>query len=157
VGEASTKLVEQLYGFDSIGLVSREQGVELLEGLMDSDFSARVSPEVGDRELRGVDGLINFIDALERDFEEFRYVADEIADAPGGRVVVWGRIVARGRASKMPLTSGSATSGACTRTGYCGWRPSWIGRRRSRRRECDRRTPPDPRSWFNSCEQAGGA
>ena len=106
MGEASTKLVEQLYGFDWIGLVSREHGVELLEGLMDSDFSARVSPEVGDRELRGVDGLINFIDALERDFEEFRYVADEIADAPGGRVVVWGRIVARGRASKMPLTSG---------------------------------------------------
>ena len=90
MGEASTKLVEQLYGFDWIGLVSREQGVELLEGLMDSDFSARVSPEVGDRELRGVDGLINFIDALERDFEEFRYVADEIADAPGGRVVVRG-------------------------------------------------------------------
>jgi len=104
MGEASTKLVEQLYGFDWIGLVSREHAVELLEGLMDSDFSARVSPEVGDRELRGVDGLINFIDALERDFEEFRYVADEIADAPGGRVV--GRIVARGRASKMPLTSG---------------------------------------------------
>jgi ketosteroid isomerase-like protein len=105
VGEGNRKLVEQLYGFDWIGLASREEGLTALGRLMDPGFTARVSPEVGDRELEGIDGMVNFVQALEEDFEEFRYLADEIDEVADDRVVVSGWIAARGRASRMPLTS----------------------------------------------------
>jgi ketosteroid isomerase-like protein len=74
VGERNLEVIRSLYGFDWIGIGSRERGFQELERLMDQGFQARVSPELGDRELQG-------------------------------RVVVSGRILARGRTSKMPLAS----------------------------------------------------
>jgi ketosteroid isomerase-like protein len=105
VGERNLDVIRSLYGFDWIGIGSRERGFEDLKGLMAPDFRARVSPELGDRELQGIEGMTNFIDALEQDFDEFRYVGDRFSEAADGRVVVSGRILARGRASKMPLAS----------------------------------------------------
>ena len=105
VGERNLATVRRLYGFDWIGIGSREQGFQEVAAQMDPDFRARVSPELGDRELHGLEGMNNFIDALEEDFEEFRYDADHFTEADDGRVVVSGRIKARGRGSKMPLTS----------------------------------------------------
>jgi ketosteroid isomerase-like protein len=105
VGERNLAVVRRLYGFDWIGIGSREQGFEEVAAQMDPDFRARVSPELGDRVLHGLEGMTNFIDALEEDFEEFRYDADHFTEADDDRVVVSGRIRARGRASKMPLTS----------------------------------------------------
>jgi ketosteroid isomerase-like protein len=105
VGERNLAVVRRLYGFDWIGIGSREQGFQELAAQMDPDFRARVSPELGDRVLHGLEGMTNFIDALEEDFEEFRYDADHFTEADDDRVVVSGRIRARGRASKMPLTS----------------------------------------------------
>jgi ketosteroid isomerase-like protein len=106
MGESNVDLVRQLYGFDWIGLVSREEGFGELGKAMDPGFRGRVSPELGDRELHGVEGLVNFVDALEEDFESFRYEPEEITEAGKDSVVVWGTIFARGRNSKMPLTSG---------------------------------------------------
>ena len=105
MGEQNLEVVRSLYGFDWIGIGSRERGFEELQALMDPDFRARVSPELGDRELQGMQGMTNFIDALEQDFDEFRYVGDRFTEAAEGKVVVSGRILARGRASKMPLVS----------------------------------------------------
>ena len=105
MGERNLEVIRRLYGFDWIGIGSRERGFQELERLMDQGFQARVSPELGDRELQGIQGMNNFIDALEEDFEEFRYVGDSFAETPDGRVVVSGRILARGRTSKMPLAS----------------------------------------------------
>ena len=103
-GEA-LELVKGLYGFDWIGLSSRDAGFEGLERAMDPEFRAKVSPALGERELRGMDGVANFIDALEEDFDEFRYVGEEFAETGEDKIVVSGRIMARGRASKMPLAS----------------------------------------------------
>ncbi len=105
MGDEEVGLVRRLYGFDWVGLGSREEGFGELERLMAPGFRARVSPELGDRELQGIDGMTVFIDALEQDFAEFRYVGDRFDQGGEGGVVVHGRIVARGRASGMPLTS----------------------------------------------------
>jgi ketosteroid isomerase-like protein len=105
VGEQNLDLIRSLYGFDWIGIGSRERGFQELAAQMDPDFRARVSTELGDRELQGMEGMTNFIDALEQDFDEFQYVGDRFTEAADGRVVVSGRILARGRASKMPLAS----------------------------------------------------
>lgn len=105
MGESNVELVRHLYGFDWIGIGSREEGFDDLAKRMDPEFRARVSPELGDRELQGVDGVENFVDALEEDFEAFRYEPEQITEAGEDRVVVWGTIFARGRNSKMPLTS----------------------------------------------------
>lgn len=105
MGDSNVDLVRQLYGFDWIGIGSREEGFGELGKAMDPEFRARVSPELGDRELRGVEGLENFVDALEEDFETFRYEPEQITEVGEESVVVWGTIFARGRNSKMPLTS----------------------------------------------------
>jgi ketosteroid isomerase-like protein len=106
VGEQEIEVVRKLYGFDWVGLGSREQGFAELEHLMAPEFRARVSPELGERELEGIEGMTVFIEALEQDFAEFRYVADEFGEVGDGGVFVHGRIIARGRSSGMPLTSG---------------------------------------------------
>ncbi len=98
------ELIRRIYGVDWIGVGSRRQGFEELEKVLSPDFTARVSPEVGDRELRGLGEFAVFIDALEQDFDEFHYDPEEF-EQRDDRVVVSGVVFGRGRASKMPLTS----------------------------------------------------
>jgi hypothetical protein len=54
--------------------------------------------------IRSLAELRNFADAIAQDFEECTYEPRELLDAPGGRVVVTGEIVGRGRSSKLPLS-----------------------------------------------------
>jgi ketosteroid isomerase-like protein len=103
VGEADVELIRRIYGFDWAGIGSRSKGFSELAGLITTDFQSRFSPELGERVVEGVDGLSRFTQALEEDFCEFRYEADELIDAPEGTVVVLGTIHARGRHSQMPL------------------------------------------------------
>jgi ketosteroid isomerase-like protein len=67
------------------------------------DFESRLSQELGDRVLSGVQGLEVFVEALEQDFSEFHYDADEFVEVGDDEVLVLGKIFARARATGMPL------------------------------------------------------
>jgi ketosteroid isomerase-like protein len=98
-------LVRGLYGFNWVAVQERSKGLEASGAVMAPDVAARISPEVGDRVLHGVDEFAIFVQGLEEDFSEFRYDAEEFAEPAPDQVHVSGRIRARGRKSKMPLTA----------------------------------------------------
>ena len=100
----SADLIRRIYGFDWAGIRSRQEGFGELRGLVTPEFDSTLSPELGERVLSGVQGLEMFVEAVEQDFSEFRYEADEIEEIGDDRVLVLGRIVARARATGMPLT-----------------------------------------------------
>ena len=93
-----------MYGFDWSRIRSRHEGFDELRGLVTEDFDSQLSPELGEKVLSGVQGLEMFVEAVEEDFSEFRYDADEIEEIGNDRVVVLGRIFARARATGMPLS-----------------------------------------------------
>ena len=68
------------------------------------DFESRLSHELGNRVLTGVGGLEMFVEALEQDFSEFHYDADEFVEVGNDGVLVLGRIFAKARATGMPLS-----------------------------------------------------
>jgi ketosteroid isomerase-like protein len=103
VGERA-ELIGQIYGFDWAGIRSRQEGFGELKALVTDDFHSQLSPELGDRVLDGVQGLEMFVEAIEQDFSEFRYDADEIEEIGDDRVLVLGQIAARARATGMPLS-----------------------------------------------------
>jgi len=94
-----------LYDIDWTAVDPRRQGLNAAAELMAPDIKARISPQVGDRVLDGVSDFATFVEGLEEDFSEFRYDADEVAEAAPGEFVVTGVIQARGRHSKMPLSA----------------------------------------------------
>lgn len=97
-------LIRRIYGFDWATVRSRREGFDQLSALVADSFASQLSPELGERVLAGVEGLELFVEAVEQDFSEFRYDADEIEEIGDDRVLVLGRIFARGRATKMPLS-----------------------------------------------------
>jgi ketosteroid isomerase-like protein len=98
-------LIRGLYGFDWVAVEDRERGLAASSEALAPDIQARISPEVGDRTLNGIREFAVFVQALEEDFSEFRYDPDDLAERGADRVVVTGRIRARGRHSNMPLSA----------------------------------------------------
>jgi hypothetical protein len=105
VAPTSAELIRTLYGIDWSVVSERTAGLEVAREAMAPDVQARVSPEVGDRVLAGVDEFALFVQALEEDFSAFCYDAERVEELNPGEVVVTGRIHARGRRSKMPLSA----------------------------------------------------
>jgi ketosteroid isomerase-like protein len=97
-------LIRRIYGFDWAGIRSRREGFGQLSEMVTPDFESQLSPELGERVLSGVQGLEMFVEAVEEDFSEFHYDADEIEEIGDDQVLVLGRIVARARATGMPLS-----------------------------------------------------
>jgi ketosteroid isomerase-like protein len=100
---SSVDLIRRMYGFDWASLGTRRTGFAELREVVAPDFESRLSPELGERVVTGVEGLEVFVEALEQDFSEFTYEADEFIDAGEDQVLVLGRIFAKARASGMPL------------------------------------------------------
>ena len=98
------KLIRRIYGFDWATVRSRREGFGELGSLVTEDFDSQLSSELGERVLSGVQGLEMFVEAVEQDFSEFRYDADEVEEIGDERVLVLGRITARARATGMPLS-----------------------------------------------------
>jgi ketosteroid isomerase-like protein len=94
-----------VYGFNWAAVGDRGRGLAAAGNVMAPDVQARVSPEVGDRTLHGLEGFAVFVEGLEEDFSEFRYQAEEFEEVSPEQVLVTGRIQARGRRSNMPLTA----------------------------------------------------
>jgi hypothetical protein len=88
-----------MYGFDWATVRSRREGFGELRGMVSEDFDSQLSPELGERVLSGVQGLEMFVEAVEQDFSEFHYDADEVVEVDGDRVLVLGRIFAKARAT----------------------------------------------------------
>jgi ketosteroid isomerase-like protein len=97
-------LIRRIYGFDWAGIRSRHEGFDELKQMVTPEFESRLSPELGERILAGVQGLEMFVEAIEQDFSEFQYDADEIEEIGEQEVLVLGRISARARATGMPLS-----------------------------------------------------
>jgi hypothetical protein len=102
MGSASD-LVQRIYGFDWVGIRSRSEGFGELRSLVAEDFDSQLSPELGEKTLSGVQGLEMFNEAVEQDFSEFRYDADEFEEIGDNRVLVLGKMFVRARATGMPL------------------------------------------------------
>jgi ketosteroid isomerase-like protein len=98
-----TDLIRRIYGFDWAAVGSRREGFAEIRGVVAPDFESRLSNELGDRVLSGVGGLEVFVEALEQDFSEFHYDADEYLEIGDDEVLVLGRIFAKARATGMPL------------------------------------------------------
>ena len=94
-----------LYGIDWTSVGPRREGLAAAADVMSPEVRARISPEVADRVLNGVSDFATFVEALEEDFSEFRYVAEDVSEASPGVYIVMGVINARGRHSKMPLSA----------------------------------------------------
>jgi ketosteroid isomerase-like protein len=105
MAERNADLIRGLYGFNWAAVADRGRGLAVAGKRMAPDVEARVSPEVGDRTLHGLEGFAMFVEGLEEDFSEFRYQAEEVDEISPGQVLVTGRIQARGRRSNMPLTA----------------------------------------------------
>jgi ketosteroid isomerase-like protein len=97
------ELLERIYGLNWASLGTREEAFAGLAELVSEDFELKLSAEIGDRVIHGMGELRVFAQALEEDFQDCVYTADEIAEGTDGRVVVSGRIEARGRTSNLPL------------------------------------------------------
>lgn len=96
-------LIRRIYGFDWATVGSRREGFAELRDVVAPDFESRLSHELGDRVLTGVNGLEVFVEALEQDFSEFHYDGDEFVEIGDDGVLVLGRIFAKARATGMPL------------------------------------------------------
>jgi ketosteroid isomerase-like protein len=105
MAERNADLVRSLYGFNWAAVDDRGRGLAAAGKVMAPDVQARVSPEVGDRTLHGLEGFAVFVDGLEEDFSEFRYEAEKFEEVSPEQVQVTGQIEARGRRSKMPLAA----------------------------------------------------
>lgn len=99
-----TDLIQRIYGFNWAGIRSRRKGFDELRELVTSDFESQLSPELGERVLAGVEGLEMFVEAVEQDFSEFHYDAEQIEELGDDQVLVLGRIMARARATGIPLS-----------------------------------------------------
>jgi ketosteroid isomerase-like protein len=105
MAESNAELIRGLYGFNWAAVDDRGRGLVAAGEVMAPHVEARVSPEVGDRTLLGLEGFAVFVEGLEEDFSEFRYQAEEIDEVSPDQVMVTGQIQARGRRSNMPLTA----------------------------------------------------
>ena len=105
MGERNADLIRGVYGFNWAAVHDRGRGLAAAGQVMAPDVQARVSPEVGDRTLHGLEGFAVFVEGLEEDFSEFRYQAEKFDEVSPEQVLVTGHIQARGRRSNMPLTA----------------------------------------------------
>ena len=105
MAERNIDLIRGLYGFNWADVEERGRGLAAAGEVMAPEVQARVSPEVGDRTLHGIEGFAVFVEGLEEDFSEFRYQADELDEVAPEQILVTGHITARGRRSNMPLTA----------------------------------------------------
>jgi ketosteroid isomerase-like protein len=105
MAERNADVIRGLYGFNWAAVDDRGRGLAAADEVMAPDVRARVSPEVGDRTLEGLEGFAVFVEGLEEDFSEFRYQAETFDEVSPEQVLVSGHIQARGRRSNMPLTA----------------------------------------------------
>jgi ketosteroid isomerase-like protein len=105
MAEGNADLIRGLYGFNWAAVDDRGRGLAAAREVMAADLEARVSPEVGERTLQGLQGFAIFVEGLEEDFSEFRYLAEKLDEVTPEQVLVTGEIQARGRRSNMPLTA----------------------------------------------------
>jgi SnoaL-like domain len=105
MGEPNTTLIRNLYGFNWAAVDDRTRGFAAAGEVMAPDLEALVSPEVGERTLHGLGGFARFVEGLEEDFSEFRYLAETFDEVSPEQILVTGQIQARGRTSHMPLTA----------------------------------------------------
>jgi hypothetical protein len=103
--EPNVDLIRGLYGFNWAGVDDRARGLAAAREAMGPDVQARISPEVGDRILQGLEGFAVFVEGLEEDFSEFLYAAEGFEELSPEKLLVTGHIRARGRRSNVPLTA----------------------------------------------------
>jgi ketosteroid isomerase-like protein len=80
----------------------RDLGTMDALGTEESEFRSVLAASEG-RVFRGRQGTRDYFAAIDDAFDDFRFAVEEIIDAGQDRVVVLMRIIARGKASGIPL------------------------------------------------------
>jgi ketosteroid isomerase-like protein len=105
MAERNADVIRGVYGFNWAAVDDRRRGLAAASEVMAPEVEARISPEVGDRTLRGLEGFAVFVEGLEEDFSEFRYEPEKFDEVSSEQLMVTGHIQARGRRSNMPLSA----------------------------------------------------
>jgi ketosteroid isomerase-like protein len=105
MAEGNADLIRGVYGFNWAAVDDRRRGLAAANEVMAPEVEARISPEVGDRTLHGLEGFAVFVEGLEEDFSEFRYQPEKFDEVSPEQLLVTGQIQARGRRSNMPLAA----------------------------------------------------
>jgi ketosteroid isomerase-like protein len=105
MAEGNADLIRGVYGFNWAAVDDRRRGLAAASEVMALEVEARISPEVGDRTLHGLEGFAVFVEGLEEDFSEFRYQPEKFDEVSPEQLLVTGQIQARGRRSNMPLAA----------------------------------------------------
>lgn len=105
MAEGNADLIRGVYGFNWAAVDDRRRGLAAASEVMAPAVEARISPEVGDRTLHGLEGFAVFVEGLEEDFSEFRYQPEKFDEVSPEQLLVTGQIQARGRRSNMPLAA----------------------------------------------------
>jgi ketosteroid isomerase-like protein len=105
MAEGNADLIRGVYGFNWAAVDDRRRGLAAASEVMALELEARISPEVGDRTLHGLEGFAVFVEGLEEDFSEFRYQPEKFDEVSPEQLLVTGQIQARGRRSNMPLAA----------------------------------------------------
>jgi ketosteroid isomerase-like protein len=104
MSETDVETVRRIYGFNWASVGGRAGGLGEMEAMVSPDFESQLSPGMGGRVIKGLQGLRDLGDALEQDFEQFSYEPNRFEEAGDGRVVVTGKLSGVGRTSKVPLS-----------------------------------------------------
>ena len=105
MAEGNADFIRGVYGFNWAAVDDRRRGLAAASEVMALEVEARISPEVGDRTLHGLEGFAVFVEGLEEDFSEFRYQPEKFDEVSPEQLLVTGQIQARGRRSNMPLAA----------------------------------------------------
>jgi hypothetical protein len=117
MAERNDDLIRGVYGFSWAAVADRGRGLAAAGKVMAPEAQARVSPEVGDRTLNGLEGFAVFVEGLEGGLSEFRYQAEKFDEITRDRS--WSPDIARRAGVKATCRSRllSATSGHCATRG----------------------------------------
>jgi len=92
VQSSNLAIARELYGFNWATVAGRERGLGRMAKMVHAEFEAHLSPEIGGRVVHGIAELRQFGYALEEDFAELRYDAEDFRELRNGRILVLGMI-----------------------------------------------------------------
>ncbi len=99
----NAELVWSAYGLNWANIPDLDRAIAAMGKVTSADFEMRLSPELRERVIHGLDEMRSFATAIEEDFSECTYAPRELIELDGDRVLIVGSINAQGRLSTLPL------------------------------------------------------
>ena len=102
------ELLWSAYGLNWANIPDLDRALAAMATLTTPEFELRLSPELRERNIRGLKELREFAAAIEEDFSDCTYAARQVEELGEGQILISGTITARGRISTLPLSGNFA-------------------------------------------------